>query len=400
MLSSWIGTDLPPVSDAVRVEVLKTLHSSLLPFVLMAVSLTIASGIIAWHMGDVVTGMLGVLGVILTLLRIRGVLSFRRRMAGERPPATDEILRLRRPCAIATLSVSLVVGLLAARSLQLGDPTCTTFALSFGFGFGAGLIARLTLLPQLAIAALSVLGLPPIAVALMQSDLPHLGLAMMMIIFLFAAFELLRLSFRSSMSQIHLREQFERLSRIDPMTGVHNRTALATDLPALIADGNSQMIAIYAIDLDHFKAANDRFGHPVGDALLKQVASRLTSLLDSGGLIVRMGGDEFILADNSLRSRAAARSLAERIVDVVAAPYYIDGHEVVIGVSVGAALSDGHVSSAEALLSQADRALYQAKAARGGFVLADAPGMDKSHRITQRSGRGNAETTMSAASAA
>ncbi|CCD86615.1 putative diguanylate cyclase (GGDEF) [Bradyrhizobium sp. ORS 285] len=400
MLSWRMGTDSASISDAVHVELVKTLHSSLVPFVLMGVSLTIASGVITWHTGDAVTGGLGVLGVSVTMLRMLGVLSFRRRMAGEQPLTKDEILRLRRPCAIATLSVSLVLGLLAARSLQLGDPTCSTLAFSFGFGFGASLIARLALLPQLAVAALCVLGLPAITVALMQQDLPHLGLALVMIIFIVTGFELLRLSYRSSIGQIHLKEQYERLSRMDPMTGVHNRSALASDLPALIADRSRPMVAIYAIDLDHFKAANDRFGHPVGDALLKQVASRLTSLLGSGGLVVRMGGDEFILVDTSLLSRDAARSLAQRIVDVVAAPYYIDGHDVVIGVSVGAALSEGQTSSADVLLSRADRALYQAKAARGGFVLADAQGREEAERPSSWHARASTDTLFLAASAA
>ncbi|MGJ4951621.1 diguanylate cyclase domain-containing protein [Bradyrhizobium sp. HKCCYLS20291] len=395
-----MGKDPASISDAVHVELVKTLHGSLVPFVLMGVSLSIASGIIAWHTGDfAVTGVLGILGVALTMTRMLGVRSYQRRMASERPLDKDDILKLRRPCAIATLMLSLLLGLMAARSLQLQDQTCSTLALSFGFGFGASLVSRLALLPQLAVAALSLLSLPAVTVALMQHDLPHLGLALVMIIFLLAGIELLRLSHKSSVGQIHLREQFERLSRIDPLTGVHNRSALASDLPALIADRSRAMVAIYAIDLDHFKAANDRFGHPVGDALLKQVAARLTSLVAQGGLVVRMGGDEFILVDTSLRSRHAAQSLAQRIVDVVAAPYHIEGHDIVVGVSVGAALSDDQAASAETLLSRADRALYQAKAARGGFVFAEAQETETPDLVKLRSGRPN-EAMFSAASAA
>ena len=70
------------------------------------------------------------------------------------------------------------------------------------------------------------------------------------------------------------------------MTGVFNRSVLASDLPGIIAGSEGGMVAIYAIDLDHFKAANDRFGHPVGDALLKQVAGRLTALAGPTGLVV------------------------------------------------------------------------------------------------------------------
>ena len=103
-----------------------------------------------------------------------------------------------------------------------------------------------------------------------------------------------------------LKEQFEQLSRIDPMTGVLNRSRLETDLVQAVAEAGDNMIAIHAIDLDHFKSANDRFGHPVGDALLKLVAIRLTVITRPGDMIVRMGGDEFILLQKNIRNRSDA----------------------------------------------------------------------------------------------
>ena len=89
------------------------------------------------------------------------------------------------------------------------------------------------------------------------------------------------------------------------MTGVSNRSVLATDLPQMLAAG---MVAVHTLDLDRFKEANDRFGHPVGDALLKQVAGRLKALAAQDDLVVRMGGDEFVLVQRAAAMRKRWRS--------------------------------------------------------------------------------------------
>ena len=135
---------------------------------------------------------------------------------------------------------------------------------------------------------------------------------------------MIRLSYTAMMNQMTLKQTFEQLSRTDPMTGLLNRSVLATDLARIVAERGEARVVIHAIDLDHFKAANDRFGHPVGDALLKQVAARLRSVAGQGDLIVRMGGDEFILAQKSSPGREDAERMARRIFEEVSAPYCIE----------------------------------------------------------------------------
>jgi GGDEF domain-containing protein len=106
------------------------------------------------------------------------------------------------------------------------------------------------------------------------------------------------------------------------------------------------------------------FGHPVGDALLKQVAARLTSLSPRDDLVVRMGGDEFVVVDSATRSRNEAAEFAQRILDTISAPYIVAGHDIIIGVSIGVAVSpDDEDFCPDALLSHADKALYQARSA-------------------------------------
>jgi diguanylate cyclase len=200
---------------------------------------------------------------------------------------------------------------------------------------------------------------------------------MLMAIYMVGAWEMVRLTFNSAINQRLLKQKFEELARLDPMTGVCNRSALATDLPRIVAEGK---VAVHAIDLDHFKAANDRFGHPVGDALLKQVADRVTRLAGEGDLFVRMGGDEFILVQRRAASCDDAEAMAMRICAAVTAPYKVAGHDIVLGVSIGIALAPHDGVSSEMLLSRSDKALYQAKTYRGGYVFArDLPAASGAH---------------------
>jgi diguanylate cyclase (GGDEF)-like protein len=263
-----------------------------------------------------------------------------------------------------TVVTALILGLFAARSIVLGDALCCVMAIGIGFGFGAGVVARLALRPVAALLDLIAIAAPAAIVTFMQPDLRHVGLGLLILMYVVASFEMVRLSFNASINQITLKRQFEQLSRIDPMTGVANRSVLATDLPAMLAAGT---IAVHTLDLDRFKEANDRFGHPVGDALLKQVAGRLRAIAATDDLVVRLGGDEFVLVQRAVRD---AEAMAQRIVQSISAPYDVDGQAIELGVSVGVAVAPNDGRTAEALLSRSDRALYRAKESRGGYVLA------------------------------
>jgi len=370
MYLQTMGSRPGSISDSVYMEVLRTLHGTMVPILLAGLSQAIVGAITVEQTGDVVIGVLATVGVLVDTVRACEVVAFRRR-AARKPPLELAEARVWGWCyALGTTATSLTVGLLAARSLMLESEVCTMMAIGIAFGFGAGIIARLSLLPFLALADLFVLGVPAIAVSFARLDMPHIGLALLIAIYVVGSFEMVRLTFNSTVDHIKLKEEFEQLARLDPMTGVFNRSLLTSELPRLIAERDDGLLAIHAIDLDHFKAANDRFGHPVGDALLKQVAGRLKALAGPRGSVVRMGGDEFILVQPATRSRDDAAALAQRILDSVSATYVVEGHDIVIGASIGVAVAPDDGESVEALLSRSDKALYQAKAGRGGYVIA------------------------------
>jgi len=367
MLFNRMESGRASISDAVYMEVITGLHGTTLPTILAAVCQAMVGAITTYETGDTVTAALTVAGVVVAIVRLFEIAAFRRRLA--QPPQLDraEAARWERRYIAGTVMTALVLGVFAARSIVLGDALCSVMAIGIGFGFGAGVVARLALRPVAALLDLVAIAAPAAVVTFMQPDLRHVGLGLLILMYVAASFEMVRLSFNASISQITLKRQFEQLARSDSMTGVSNRSVLAEDLPRMLADGNSSMIAVHALDLDRFKEANDRFGHPVGDALLKQVAGRLKALAAAHDLVVRMGGDEFILVQ---RAAADAEAMARRIVQSISAPYDVDGQVIELGVSVGVAVAPQDGRTAEVLLSRSDRAMYRAKQDGGGYVLA------------------------------
>jgi diguanylate cyclase len=368
--------------DAVYLEVVATLYGTTVPILVAGVCQAVVGTISVTQSGDGFTAVLTLLSVIVCLVRLLDVLAFRRQIRRKPLLGRAEAVAWEQRYAAGSLTAALLIGLFAARSLFVGDAICLVMAVGIAFGFGAGIVARLSLRPIVALLDFGAVGLPAVAATFAkQWDTPHIAMGLMFLIFIVAGFEMARLSYNTTLNQMTLKRKFEQLSRIDPMTGLLNRSVLATDVERIVAEAGCSMIAVHAIDLDHFKAANDRHGHPVGDALLKQVAARLTSLAGPADPVLRMGGDEFILVQRSVRSSDDAELMAQRIFASISAPYDVDGHEIVIGASIGIALSPEHGKTVEALLCRSDAALYRAKERRGGYVFATEPpkSLDRQH---------------------
>jgi diguanylate cyclase (GGDEF)-like protein len=161
------------------------------------------------------------------------------------------------------------------------------------------------------------------------------------------------------------------LARHDPLTNLANRALFKEQLQqALQRMARGRGFAVLCLDLDRFKAVNDNLGHPVGDALLKQVSERLLSCVRQGDLVARLGGDEFAIIQASARDPNQTESLARRIVETVGKPYHIDGHRIEISTSIGITLAPRDGAQADLLMKQADLALYRSKASgRDGFAF-------------------------------
>lgn len=168
---------------------------------------------------------------------------------------------------------------------------------------------------------------------------------------------------RSILSAIYRRSSEMRVTQrsADPLTGLATRGSLDTDLPEMLRDSGPRGVAALFCDLDRFKVINDTHGHAVGDAILKEAAVRLGRAVRSSDLVVRIGGDEFVVViRSSLSVDLLADEVGERIVQAFSAPFRVGDQSLSISVSVGLA-THRQEESATDLLSRADRALYLAK---------------------------------------
>jgi diguanylate cyclase (GGDEF)-like protein/PAS domain S-box-containing protein len=161
-----------------------------------------------------------------------------------------------------------------------------------------------------------------------------------------------------------VQEELRRTALTDPLTGLGNRLLLVDRLRKWITalDGDRHRhVAVIAVDLDGLKRVNDTYGHATGDALLRETARRLRSVVRDRDLVARLGGDEFVLLCAGVDVAGAAR-LAERIVTEISSPYLLAGGVTAwSGASVGVTVTDDPRDDVDRLLAQADRALYAAK---------------------------------------
>ena len=163
-------------------------------------------------------------------------------------------------------------------------------------------------------------------------------------------------------------EEITRLARFDSLTSLPNRAMMRQTLDEALRNANNRQrgCALFLIDLDRFKNVNDTLGHPVGDALLRQVADRLKLVMGDHGQVGRLGGDEFKAVLPGQVDIGLLESLARTLIEQVSRPYSIEGHRVVIGASLGIAIGDPGRCTADSLVRDADLALYAAKAAGRG----------------------------------
>ena len=161
----------------------------------------------------------------------------------------------------------------------------------------------------------------------------------------------------------------------DPLTGLHNRRYMNSQIQALVARATrgGDPVAVLVLDIDHFKAVNDTFGHDVGDEVLREFSVRLATNVRAVDLPCRFGGEEFVVVMPGTTLEAAHR-IAERIRrDVGAAPFRIAGGDLLgVTVSVGVAATVGVYDTPEALLKRADEGVYEAKAQGRNRVVARA----------------------------
>jgi len=168
-----------------------------------------------------------------------------------------------------------------------------------------------------------------------------------------------------------LEQKLHRLSYHDDLTGLANRRHFMEHLSHTININQriGRRFAVFFLDLDHFKAANDNYGHDYGDEILIEAARRMETCIRQTDLLARLGGDEFVACINLLNDIKYTMMVAGKIQQAVSQPYHIKNTSIEIGISVGISLYPDHAKDPDMLLKKADLALYQAKENRGSITI-------------------------------
>ena len=180
--------------------------------------------------------------------------------------------------------------------------------------------------------------------------------------------------------------EMARLATRDGLTGLRNRTYLASAAAAFMAQAaaQGQVAALLVLDIDRFKFVNDTLGHAAGDTLLREISARLTTVLPETALLARLGGDEFCCLLSAPEGERAFIRAGVAILKDLRRPMLIDNHDLSVAASIGVSLAEPGQATFEDLLRRADLALFDAKGAGGNTVRSFRPAMtDRSHRFLQ-----------------
>ena len=179
----------------------------------------------------------------------------------------------------------------------------------------------------------------------------------------------------------------DRLASEDALTGLANRRVLSDALDRLTRpgrDAQAKSFAVLYLDLDRFKIVNDTQGHAIGDLLLKAVAKRMRRSLRASDLVARLGGDEFAVLMHAVDKEPSPEVVAQRLVETLGRPYEIEGHQLLIGTSIGIAIGPIDGATTNDVLIAADLALYAAKAAGRGTYRFFHKAMNEEVRVRQQ----------------
>ena len=162
--------------------------------------------------------------------------------------------------------------------------------------------------------------------------------------------------------RVHHQEQIERNAHFDALSGLANRHLLNDRIDQAIAhaERSGRTLGILFLDLDHLKRINDSLGHGMGDQVITAVAQVIERSVRAGDTVARVGGDEYVVLLADLQQADDVAQVAAKVLAAVSEPLRIGAHEFVVSASIGVAMYPQDGETAEALLSNADTALYQA----------------------------------------
>ncbi|WP_157944559.1 sensor domain-containing diguanylate cyclase [Mangrovicella endophytica] len=346
-----------------RDELISLLFAARAPLVIIGSGVATSAALLAYQQLDVTFAAIAALAALVTAGRVVLATAYRQQRHALSMQAWERIY------AAGNFSIASLIGLFGVHALPSDVPLSHLLATGVLFSYGAGLVARISVRPWMCYASLLIAAAPFLLTMGLHPDAATLPLGALILLMLGGSLGTVAHTRRITEEHIRTRLRFADLARSDLLTGLPNRLLLEERLEEAIAGlSGDRRVSLLFLDLDHFKEANDRFGHHVGDLLLREVGVRLQALIRRNDIVARLGGDEFVVLQTLEGNDSEAEMTARRIVRGMHEPFDVDGHEIHVGVSVGIAVAPRNGLDPAALLAAADGALYEAKRRGRGTV--------------------------------
>jgi diguanylate cyclase (GGDEF)-like protein len=348
----------------IRRELVELLYTALPQVAAIGLTSVMGGVSLAWMSGDPAYWIISAVVLLTATARLMSLRLYK----SHGPDASDVgVVRWERAYGLGAAAFGAALGMLSFRALQLGDAPGAWLAFGLAMSFCVGMVSRAAIRPWIVLLTSALLFAPIVVGAAMRPEPSYAIGAAMLLLFWLTLREASRHLSTAFIERLEAKHSLVQQASQDFLTGLPNRSAFVSAL-----QNSSGYAAILAIDLDGFKAVNDRHGHHVGDELLRQVATRLGACMGGGGMASRFGGDEFMLltgVPSPDAGREIALSLARKAVAALSMPYQVGDIPIRIGASAGILVTramDHPEAMASDLLEQVDRALYAAKRAGGG----------------------------------
>ena len=339
-----------------------TFHKPLPTIALGASGLAGTSILLALRFHDLWLWVFAALILCVGLLRMATALLFHRRTRDHL--SIRGAFRWQFAYFFVTVGNALILALSTVYDFHLHDSTASILSTVAVFLLGIGLVGRVGLYPWMVVTSGFIVLAGLAAGTLLLRDPLARFVLILIILYGYGLYESTQKQFQALVEQLRSRRSLRLLAETDPLTRLANRRIFEDRLASLcVAEAP---FAILFMDLDHFKAVNDTYGHLIGDILLQRVAVRLRASIRKGDLVARIGGDEFAVLQASGATQQSAEALARRINRAIAAPFEIEGLEITLGTSIGIRLSNRDCVDPADIFAKADQALYLAKQAGGG----------------------------------
>jgi diguanylate cyclase (GGDEF)-like protein len=361
----WNGVRQASLPDAVRIELLSGLLSSLPQAIGISVTSTFGAIVLACRSGTTIDASFAIVLAAVGLYRIAVLLAYR----GRPEPALTlaSAVWWHRWQAGGLIAQAAILGMQSLYAFARGDTAAALLSLGFVMAFCAGACARLSVVPWIPISTNLLLLVPTICGALINPELPIKLTGVFLIAFIPVMAEATLYLYRLVVGRLLAQQEASHRASHDGLTGLPNRASFYGQLELALRqkEATGRDFAVLYLDLNGFKAVNDRMGHAAGDRVLLEVARRLRSTIGSDDLASRLGGDEFAILVVTERGHTAVTRFVDRIGAAIARPITTAVGAVEVGASIGVAHTSAQLAGADELLNAADQAMYAAKVAGG-----------------------------------